>query len=67
MKTKEQIEEKIKQMKTSMEDYTNHFNSSLKINYLNGLPLELEKDVIYNTIKNQIEALEWVLKDTKGR
>jgi hypothetical protein len=67
MKTKEQIEEKIKQMKISMEDYTNHFNSSLKINYLNGLPLELEKDVIYNTIKNQIEALEWVLKDTKGR
>lgn len=67
MKTEEEIRIKITQMKEGLEKYIEHFNSSIKVNYFNGLPLELEKDVIFNVTKNQIEALEWVLKDSRRK
>ncbi len=61
MKSQEVIEEKIKVMKDSMQQYVDVWNSSIKM--INGIPLQIEKDINYNIIKNQIEALEWVLKD----
>lgn len=61
MKSQEVIEEKIKTMKDSMQQYVDVWNSSIKM--INGIPLQIEKDINYNIIKNQIEALEWVLKD----
>lgn len=67
MKTEDEIKNKIIQMKEGLDKYIEHFNNSLKVNYFNGLPLELEKDVIYNITRSQIEALEWVLKDNRRK
>lgn len=63
MKSKEVIEEKLKSMKDGLQNYIEIWNSDIKIDTINGLPLQLENDVNYNIIKNQIEALEWVLKE----
>ena len=67
MKTEEEILNKLTQMKEGFETYINNFNSTIKVNYFNGLPQELEKDTIYNIVKSQIEALEWVLKDSRRK
>lgn len=63
MKSKEQIESKLQAIKDGLEKYVENWNSDIKINPINGLPLEIKQDVNYNIIRNQIEALEWVLKD----
>lgn len=63
MKSKEQIESKLQAIKDGLEKYIENWNSDIKINPINGLPLEIKQDVNYNIIRNQIEALEWVLKD----
>ena len=67
MKTEEEIIVKISQMKDGLQRYIDNFNSKISCNYFNGLPIELEKDIIYNVTKNQIEALEWVLKDSRRK
>lgn len=61
MKSQEVIEEKIKKMKEDMQQYVDIWNSSITM--VNGIPIPIEGDLNYNIIKNQIEALEWVLKD----
>lgn len=63
MKSKEDIEEKIADMKVGLQQYIDNWNTDIKLNGINGLPLRLETDINYNIIKNQIEALEWVLKE----
>ena len=63
MKSQEEIENKIKAMKEGLTLYVENWNCDVKINGFNGLPLQITQDVNYNIIKNQIEALEWVLKD----
>ena len=63
MKSQEEIENKIKAMKDGLNLYVENWNRDVKINGLNCLPLQITQDVNYNIIKNQIEALEWVLKD----
>lgn len=62
MKTKEQIEEKIKTMELDLEGYKSNWE---RVNHLypNGLAKKIEEDVIYTTIMNQLEVLKWVLKD----
>ena len=62
MKTKEQIEEKIKSMIIDLEEYKSNWE---RVNHLyqNGLAKKIEEDVIYTTIINQLEVLKWVLKD----
>ena len=67
MKTEEEILNKLTQMREGFETYINNFNKTIKVNYFNGLPQELEKDTIYNIVKSQIEALEWVLKDSRRK
>ena len=62
MKTKEQIEEKIKSMEIDLDRYKEnweHFEHS----YPNGVIKKIDEDVIYTTIINQLEVLKWVLKD----
>jgi hypothetical protein len=63
MKSQEEIENKIKSMKEGLSMYVENWNNSIKCDSINGLPIQLIQDVNYNVIKNQIEALEWVLKD----
>lgn len=63
MKSKEEIEQKIESMKKGLEQYVVLWESELKVNSMNGLPIQIENDTKYNIVKNQIEALEWVLKD----
>lgn len=63
MKSKEDIEEKITDMKVGLQQYIDNWNTDIKLNGINGLPLEIENDNNYNIIKSQLEALEWVLKE----
>ncbi len=67
MKTEEEIKDKIKIMKSGLEKYVEHWNNRTPISSINGLPILLTQDVTYNIIKNQIEALEWVLQITKNK
>lgn len=62
MKTKEQIEEKIKSMIIDLEEYKSNWERANHV-YPNGLVKKIEEDVIYTTIINQLEVLKWVLKD----
>jgi len=67
MKTEEEIKDKIRIMKAGLEKYVEHWNNRTPISSINGLPILLTQDVTYNIIKNQIEALEWVLQITKNK
>lgn len=67
MKTEEEIKDKIRIMKSGLEKYVEHWNNRTPISSINGLPILLTQDVTYNIIKNQIEALEWVLQVTKNK
>lgn len=64
MKSQLEIEEKLSIIKEGLKTYIDMWNNSIKISSINGLPMEISQDVNYNIIKNQIEALEWVLKDS---
>lgn len=64
MKTKEQIEEKLNQMKEDLKKYKESW-SNLVHYYPSGIDeiKDVKEDLIYITTMNQIEALKWVLKD----
>jgi hypothetical protein len=62
MKNKEKIEEKVLQLEESLKEYESIWNNDEHLNN-NGLPIDIKQDVSYNIIKNQIDALKWVLKD----
>lgn len=62
MKTREQIEEKIKSMEVDLERYKENWEH-FKHSYSNGVVKKIDEDIIYTTIINQLEVLKWVLKD----
>lgn len=66
MKTEEEIQIKIDKMKEDLLLYIEHFNNSIKLD-VNGVPNMIDNDIIYNISKSQIEALEWVLKDSRRK
>ena len=66
MKTEEEIQLKIEKMKEDLSLYIEHFNNSIKLD-VNGVPNMIDNDIIYNISKSQIEALEWVLKDSRRK
>ena len=64
MKTKEQVEEKLNQMKEDLKRYKESWNNLIHY-YPSGVDeiRDVKEDLIYITTMNQIEALKWVLKD----
>lgn len=64
MKTKEQVEEKLAQMKEDLKKYKESWNN-LTHYYPSGIDMikDIKEDLIYITIVNQIEVLKWILKD----
>lgn len=64
MKTKEQVEEKLKQMQQDLKAYKESWNN-LNHYYPSGIdPIrDIKDDLLYITIANQIEVLKWFLKD----
>ena len=64
MKTREQVEEKLTQMTEDLKKYKEGWKN-LTHYYPSGLDVvkNIEEDLMYITIKNQIEVLKWILKD----
>lgn len=67
MKSREEIEEKISKMKKGLENYVEMWEKDIHFGIINGVPVMIHEDINYNIIKNQIEALEWVLKETRRK
>jgi len=64
MKTQEQVEKKLEKMKDDLKHYKEQWKN-LTHYYPSGIDMvkNIEEDLIYITIKNQIEVLKWILKD----
>ena len=64
MKTQEQVEEKLKSMSEDLKKYKEHWKN-LTHYYPSGIDTikNIEEDLMYITVKNQIEVLKWILKD----
>lgn len=69
MKTEEEIRNKIVIMEEGLERYKKIYDDCfLNTGKQTGIPVLVEESPLYKTIKNQIEALCWVLgeKPRKG-
>lgn len=62
MRTEEEIRNKIKTMEDGLEHYKEIYDSCfLKPNASVGIPVLVEESQLYKVIKNQIDALYWVI------
>lgn len=69
MRTESEIKEKIKNMEDGLIQYKEIYDKCfLNTGKYIGIPTMVEESAVYITIKNQIEALNWVLgeKTRKG-
>ena len=69
MRTEEEIKEKIKNMEEGLIQYKEIYDKCfLNTGKSTGIPTMVEESSVYITIKNQIDALYWVLgeKPRKG-